>query len=130
MKHINEMLKKFKETIKIDFEFYSDFEKEGFMLKYKEFEKIYKEYYSNLLKKNTSFIHKFKKHPGKAIISDEPRIFNDITSIENAMIKCQIENSDGRCAAFSFNNGEMLSYESSDGISVSAESGKDIYTWD
>ena len=129
MKHITEILKKMKENIKIDFEFYHDVPEEGLILKYNEFEKIYNESYNNLLKKNPSLIHNFKKHSDKTIISNDHNIFKNITSIENAMIKCQIENSDGRCAAFSFNNGEMMSYISTDGISLISETGKDIYTW-
>ena len=131
MKHLNNMLEKIKKNLDNDKK-YSDKTKlnEGKLIetKYKDFYAIYTVSYEKLLKKNPLLIHKFKKNPN-SVVGNKSKAF-DITSIENAMIKCQIEKSFDGCKAFSFNDGKMLLYANNTGIVGSSESGIDVYTWD
>lgn len=89
--------------------------------------KIYIDIYTKLLKKHTSLIHKYKKHPNNTI--NGSRIFSRKSSVEDAMIKCQAENLINNCIAFTVNNNDIGFYDNK-AMSVSAESGRDVYTWD
>ena len=89
--------------------------------------KIYIDIYTKLLQKNQSLIHKYKKHLNSTI--DGPGITGMTLSVEDAMIKCQAGNLINKCIAFTVNNGDVMLYDNKT-MSVSAESGKDVYTWD